>query len=138
MVERDIQRRLIHQLRHIDARSIEDAFSSGIPDINTAYGWIELKFIRAYPKRDSTPIKIHHFTANQKLFLFRRWSVLQGGAFLLVRIEKDWFLFAGKDSYDIDTWTHDEWKSKALWSCHKRMNIKGLVACLKKTIYQKL
>ena len=75
----------------------EDRLNLGVPDVSytikNTNGWIEMKQIEKWPAKSTTPIKIKHFTAQQRQFLRTR-----ANCFLLlwVRSENIWLLFIGK------------------------------------------
>ena len=71
---------------------IENLTSIGHPDTNYCIdgeeGHVELKYIRKWPARAKTLVKIDHYTPLQRLWILKR--VLAGGkAFLFVQVEKD-------------------------------------------------
>ncbi len=76
---------------------IEDKFGIGIPDINMRcpYGdfWIEGKYIKKLPVRETTFVKPGDFTQEQAIWLHTR-ARAGGRAGLLVRVEnKYWALY---------------------------------------------
>jgi hypothetical protein len=79
-----------HSSRH------EDTAGLGIPDvsfgINNVNGWIELKYSHEYPKRESTPVRIRHFTKEQRHFLWER-GTHGGHCWVLWQIHRDYLLF---------------------------------------------
>ena len=81
-----------------DVQSVEDRYSTGIPDLSYGAkgvnGWIELKQIASWPKKDDTLVKPQHYTAEQVNWLVRRGK--KGGCcWVLVRVGKDeHFLFS--------------------------------------------
>ena len=75
----------------------EDLLNAGIPDLSYSHGgvhgWIELKWLEAWPKREATIVKIDHYTKEQKHFLLTRGRA-GGRCWLLLRVgRKDHFLF---------------------------------------------
>lgn len=82
-----------------DADSIETKYLTGIPDIafgaRGINGWIELKQVKAWPKREDTIIKPEHYTAEQVNWLSKRGKK-GGNCFVMVRV--------GADDYFIFTW----------------------------------
>lgn len=83
------------RLKKFDPVRIENVVGSGTPDVNYNDGWIELKYLDAWPVRDNTPVRIDHFTPQQKAWLVRREST-GGKAWLLLKVGKtDWLLFTG-------------------------------------------
>jgi len=79
---------------NLDPHRIENIVGDGTPDVNYLNGWIELKHKREWPKRESTLVRLPHFTAMQRRWLERRHN-LGGKCFLLLRVELDWLLFDG-------------------------------------------
>ena len=78
---------------------IESPMSPGVPDVNYTYGWIELKYLERWPVRPTTPVRIEHFTKQQRVWLTRR-VVAGGRAFLLLKVgmgsDSEWLLFNGR------------------------------------------
>lgn len=83
------------KMRGLDPVRVENPAEPGTPDVNYVEGWIELKFKEEWPKRPSTPLRVPHFTAQQRVWLVRR--VLSGGkAFVLLKVGRsEWLLFRG-------------------------------------------
>lgn len=79
---------------------IEDALKAGTSDCVYAlrcgdkfgFGWIELKRLPAWPKRRTTPIILHRYTAEQANYLCR-WGRAGVGAWLLAQVGNEYFLF---------------------------------------------
>ncbi len=67
----------------------EDALQAGIPDLSYSggghHGWIELKWLEAWPKREGTIVRIPHYTKEQKHFLLTRGRA-GGRCWLLLRV----------------------------------------------------
>jgi hypothetical protein len=86
-------------------RRVENAVGSGDPDVwfgtlNNHYsvpvsGWIELKRVKDWPKRDETPLIIDTFSPAQRLVL-RRLTNNGHRAFLLCFIGRGCFIMDGK------------------------------------------
>lgn len=86
--------RVVRALRPLDAWSVENTIGEGTPDVNFTDGWIELKQIGKRPVRKETPVRVHHFTTEQRVKLRRRWH--KGGkAFVLLLLDGEWLLFDG-------------------------------------------
>lgn len=85
---------------------IENLVEPGTPDVNYRDGWIELKYIPAWPKRAETMVKIDHYTPQQRAWAIRRGHV-GGKVSLLLVVGDEWLLFSGKDAaYWLgETWT---------------------------------
>lgn len=131
-------------LSRLDPVRIENKIGSGTPDVNSVAGWIELKCLPAWPKREDTVVRLPHFTQEQRTWLRRRRLArmkLAGtgkstcaGEFVLLHVFDcdEWLLFDGlaaaehlgfmerKNLYTIATarWTQkptSEQLESALW-----------------------
>ena len=99
MSESGQRQRVIKALKKLDARPIENPIGPGTPDVNYIEGWIELKWLRRWPKRPETVVPLPHFTQGQRLWLRRRWR-RGGNAWLLLQCKQEWLLFHGLDAHD--------------------------------------
>lgn len=71
------------------------AIAEGTPDVNLVSGWMELKYIDAWPVRPSTPVRVDHFRTEQRAWLKARYAA-GGRTWVLLKIgENDWLLFDG-------------------------------------------
>ena len=82
---------------------IEDRFSKGIPDLLFAgpkhtndkvgrFGLIELKYLRAWPKRKETIVWLPEWKPEQKAW-FQLFGEIAHDVFLLLQAEKSYFLY---------------------------------------------
>lgn len=86
---------VVELLRPLDAYAVENVCVPGMPDVECTAGWIELKYVPAYPKRKYiTVIRCNHFTPIQRAWIRRR-AKYGGRVFVLIRVEDDWFLLPG-------------------------------------------
>jgi hypothetical protein len=92
--EKSMRKRVVAALRELDAVSVENGCGVGTPDINFVGGWIETKSMAEWPARSETPLRIEHFTPQQRVWLARR-SRAGGIALLLLKVGDDWLLFNG-------------------------------------------
>lgn len=123
-------------LGHCHFQSIEDKYTSGIPDVNLCIKgtdvWLELKQIGKFPVRSNTPLKtsLNHLTNDQMNWILKR--VKHGGkAFVLLRIQqpRQWFLIAGKDARELKEWTQEDLISNC--SAHwDSLNVDELIEAL--------
>ena len=95
MSEQTMRQRVVKALKCLDAWSVENPCRPGTPDVNYIEGWIELKHAEKWPARAATPLRLGHFTPQQRLHLRRRWH-LGGNAYLLLQVDQDWLLFDGE------------------------------------------
>ena len=82
----------------LDPVRVENPIHPGTPDVNLCDGrWIELKCIQEWPMRETTNVRIAHFTPQQREWLYRRWKFAPGSTFLLLEVIADhqWLLFDG-------------------------------------------
>lgn len=82
----------------LDPVRVENPIYPGTPDVNLADGrWIELKYLAGWPARETSVLRIPHFTEQQRVWLYRRWHYAPGTTHLLleVRAAKQWLLFDG-------------------------------------------
>lgn len=117
-----------------DAQRHEDKFQLGIPDVSFGLpgvnGWIELKFLKEYPKRRDSVIRIEHYTENQRQWLYRRWK-MAGHVFLLIQISNEFFLFTGQEMALLGNVGNREWYiDRALWYWKKKINFDQLTQLL--------
>jgi hypothetical protein len=95
MSEQTMRNRVVKALKPLDARSVENRVGPGTPDVNYIGGWVELKWMKRWPKNaDTSPVLLDHFTPQQRAWLRLRWK--RGGrAYLLLQVGKEWLLFEG-------------------------------------------
>ncbi len=83
-------------LAGLDPQRIESpSTGQGIPDVNLAQCWVELKYLPDWPKRATTLVRHQHWTTDQ--INWHRARRLAGGrSYLLLKVGKnDWLLFDG-------------------------------------------
>ena len=68
MAEHDQRSTVTKLLKKWDAVAVENPVHPGTPDVNCILGWIELKWLRAWPVRADTVVKIEHFTRQQRVW----------------------------------------------------------------------
>lgn len=99
MNESYVRRRLIKALNDRGAHAIpvENIVASGMPDVNFCYQgqetWVEIKVIQR-PARETSLLRIDHFTDIQRQFIARRVSA-GGRVCLLLVIDGQFVLFGG-------------------------------------------
>lgn len=97
MSEKTMRQRIVKALQSLDALAVENPMHPGTPDVNYVEGWIELKWLKRWPKNaDKSPVLIEHFTPQQRVWLRRR-ALRKGNVLLLFQVShtKEWFLFKG-------------------------------------------
>jgi hypothetical protein len=81
-------------LEELDPIRVENLSSVGTPDVNYVGGWIELKCLRAWPKKPETIVRVDHFTPEQRAWILRRCRA-GGKVFVILRVANDWLMFEG-------------------------------------------
>lgn len=106
--EQNMRQRVVKALKPIDAISVENSAYPGTPDVNTTRCWLELKCEKSWPKLKKTPLRVPHFTQQQRVWLLRRCQ--KGGrAYLLLQVANDWLLFDGECAASgLGTWTRQQ------------------------------
>lgn len=97
MSEGDMRGRVVRALRSLDAMAVENKVRPGTPDVEYIGGWVELKWLRRWPKNALfSPVKIEHFTPQQRVWLKKRWRRGGRALLLLQAAGIEWFLFDGE------------------------------------------
>jgi hypothetical protein len=94
MAESDQRSTVVKALKKLDAVAVENPAYPGTPDVNYVEGWIELKWLRAWPARQDTVVTLKHYTNQQKIFAVRRRRA-GGNCWLLLQVRNQWLLFDG-------------------------------------------
>lgn len=92
MSERLMRQRVVHALASLDAFSVENRVYPGTPDVNYIDGWLELKWLKDWPKRENSPVIIKHLTQQQKIWMLRR-SRKGGKAHLVIQCRSQWLVY---------------------------------------------
>jgi hypothetical protein len=96
MKEQHLRKLVVKMLKPLHAVSIENGDTHpGTPDVNYADGWIELKAVDAWPVREDTPLRVPHYTNQQRVWHVRR-SKVAGRVHLLITVGSEWLLFSGR------------------------------------------
>ncbi len=124
------RQRLIRALMPLHGVPIENPVQPGTPDINYINGWIECKWLRSWPVRASTPVRIEHFTIQQRRWL-KKHCTLGGSAWLLLQVQAEWLLFSGIVAHDhVGGATRQELYDLASARWKSGLKNKELVECL--------
>ena len=100
MSEQKFRNRVIRELRPLDAVSVENPAFPGTPDVNYIEGWVELKWLRAWPADANTPVRLEHYTQQQRVWATRRRH--RGGrCFLLLQVQDEYLLFDGRTAAEV-------------------------------------
>lgn len=111
--ENDLRTKVCKIIRKLDPIPVENSACPGTPDINFRSGWIELKKLKAWPKRD-LPVLMPHFHPGQIAWILRR--TLRGGLVLfLLNVGKEYILLDGAFAAErIGKATQSEIREKAI------------------------
>ena len=94
--EATMRSKLVLAMRRFHAFPVENrGVAPGTPDINYVGGWIECKYIKQWPSRVSTKVKVRKFTNQQRWWHLHR-RVAGGTSWFLLRVGvKTWVLLDG-------------------------------------------
>ena len=101
-MEKLLWKQIRNKLNNFFIQRIETQIERGIPDVhycvNGVSGWIEGKYLKT-PKRDNTKVKLK-ITVEQ-LAWHRTYNICGGKVFILVKKDREVYLFDGKDGNDL-------------------------------------
>ena len=119
MSEKDYAREFCTLTRKLHPVRIENALlTPGLPDVSIAPGFVELKWLKAYPKKPETPVRIDHYTDEQRLWLRTR-AAAGGGAWLALKVRADRYIFDSDGAQSVGFLTKAELMEAciAYWPC---------------------
>jgi len=131
MSESGMRKNLVQRLKKLDACAVENPAGPGTPDVNFIGGFIELKWLRAWPKREGTVVTLDHpLLQSQKVWIKRR--IRRGGAvWVLLQCGREWLLFWGDVAVQyLGTETRAElyYHARAVW--RKGLDVGELIAII--------
>ena len=96
MAEKNVRARVTKALKSLHGFAVENVCLPGTPDVNYAGGGIELKWLKSWPEKEGTPIRIPHYTNQQRVFAMKRDKAGEP-CWWLLNVEKtnDWLLLDG-------------------------------------------
>jgi hypothetical protein len=122
--EADTRKLVIERMRQagFDPVAVENSVHMGTPDVNYTHGWIELKILDEWPKRESTAVKIRHYTQQQKTWAIRRRAA-GGTVWFLLRVGNcEWLLMAGATAaFVVGRANREQLISASVLHCKKNM-----------------
>jgi hypothetical protein len=123
VAETDLRRTVVTALRPLDAIAVENLVYKGTPDVNYVEGWIELKWLRAWPKRPTTKVRLDHpLTQEQRVWLTKRWRA-GGNCYVLLQVGREYLLFTGQDAAcSLGDSTREELETYAIMVWHNGLN----------------
>lgn len=95
------------------ADRVENPIMSGTPDVYYtmkspfSMGWIELKHAHTWPKRETTILRLDHYTAQQKAFI-RRHGSAGANVKLFLQVKTDYLLFDWESALHVGSMTKRE------------------------------
>ena len=120
-----------------EATRHEEALQAGIADVSYVsrgrhHGWIELKKLKEWPKRESTIVRIEHYTDDQRIWLKKKGRA-GGYTWLFLQVCRDYLLFDWEQCQDLGKLNKAETFARAAvsWSGGMDWEHLGLVLCSK-------
>lgn len=114
MSEKDFARDFCLLTKSLHPVRIENALTTlGLPDVNMAPGWCELKWSRSWPKKETTPLRLDHYTDEQRLWLRKR-AAAGGNAWLALKVRSEWFIFDAAGAQEVGNLTRAELMEAAI------------------------
>ncbi|AAT69507.1 gp31 [Alphaproteobacteria phage PhiJL001] len=83
-----------------DPIRIETPDRDGTPDVNHIHGWLELKQVDSWPVREDTPLRVEHYTPQQRVWHKRR-CLAGGRCQVLIKVKNDILLLNGRVASDV-------------------------------------
>jgi hypothetical protein len=122
--------RVVEALRALNAVPVENPVLPGTPDVNFVEGWLELKWLRAWPKSEGTVVRVEHFTPQQRIFHLRR-RMAGGRSDVLIQCRREWILLDGSVAiFVIGQATRQQLHDAAVRSWSNGLDRKELVECV--------
>jgi len=94
MSEARMRKKVVKALKPLHAIAVENPCLPGTPDVNHTEGWIELKWLRSWPSKPETPVRLDHYTAPQKIWAYQRRRA-GGQCWFLLQCGREWLLLDG-------------------------------------------
>lgn len=116
---------------------VENKVEAGTPDVSYCFtgfgeGWIELKHAASWPRRSNVPLRLPHFTSEQRAWLLQRWTA-GGNAWLLLQVGTWYLLFDGKTAaYQVGRATQEELYQLAKWHGRRGWAAVDLIKALRR------
>jgi hypothetical protein len=86
--------KLVKSLKHAGAIPVENLVHPGTPDINYIDGWIECKWLKAWPNKADTIVQVSRFSKGQRWWHINR-RMLGGDTWFILQVNREWLLFDG-------------------------------------------
>ena len=85
---------VVKALKPLHAVAVENPCWLGTPDVNYVEGWIELKWLRSWPKYHTSVVRLDHYTQQQRIFAWQRRHA-GGQCWFLLQCRREWLLLDG-------------------------------------------
>lgn len=95
--ETDVNNCVRVALAGLDPVRVENALGSGTgtPDVNYVGGWIEDKYLPAWPKKANSIVRVRHYTPEQRAWHIKRCNA-GGRVHVVIEVAGEWFVFDGR------------------------------------------
>lgn len=115
MAESQTRSRFMRMIHILDPHPIENMLSieKGMPDVEFIGGWAEIKWLPRWPMRKDTPVRIPHYTDDQRRWLRERQAAGER-CFLVLQIRREWFVWDADGAQTIGHQTRQEMIDGAL------------------------
>lgn len=90
-----MRQQLVKALKPLNAVSVENGVGPGTPDINYAEGWIECKWLRNWPKKAETIVRLGHPLMPDQIAWIKRRVAHGGTVWVMLQCKREWLLFYG-------------------------------------------
>jgi hypothetical protein len=94
MSEAAMRKKVVQALKPLHGIAVENPCLPGTPDVNYIEGWVELKWLRSWPKGADTVVRFDHYTVQQKVWAYMRRRA-GGQAWFLIQCGREWILLDG-------------------------------------------
>lgn len=98
MAEHDMRQRVVRALAGLHAFPVENPVHPGTPDIALNGAWIECKWMREWPARPDTIVKLDHELNTAQRLWHKTHHRLGGRSYVLLQVRHEWLLFGGLDA----------------------------------------
>lgn len=113
VAETNLNDRVMGALKPWDPRRVENSVDPGSPDIEYIGGHIEDKHVRSWPLRAGTPLRVPHYTAQQRGW-HRRRRLAGGRVHVVIEVAGEVFVFdAAHAAEGLGSWTRDEMRTRS-------------------------
>lgn len=133
MSEAGMRSNLVKAMKKFHAVPVENRLlPAGMPDINFSLGWIECKWLKAWPRTcNSSPVKFHHNLMSHQRYWMKKRASAGGLVLLCVQVRRDWFFFNADTAIEkFNEMTKPEMEENAMLHLSKGLEKKRLVKWL--------